>query len=589
MATQTIQFSAVDGATSALLFLAGGNGTTSNTVSATLSGVTRRSNDKSTFWGTVEDVPTGTYKLVVFNESGEAIYFQWVHLTLATGGYQAHETLAELSAYRVTLADGQLNDLATLASRLSAARAGYLDKLNVSGTLAHSDAAATYRADVSALATTAQLNARTLPAADYFDPTTDGVVVAANGISGAALSDAAISKIESALLDEEDGVAFKNALMVLIQDQLDVNDLTALTIADTVVARIFGALVADHSGSANSWGERLSRIPNAVPGTAGGLPTVDASNRVAGIAGTITTLDQLDTAQDAQHLATQSSVGGVPTVAQLNARTIPAADYATAASQATIAGRLPSALISGRMAAHVGAMADNTITSASIADNALTGPKFETSAVEKIQNGLATETTIGDVLSEVESHTETLDDLTEAVAGIGGQVEFIHGVAGTGVIVVPSHQLPGGSIVLVRGDTYQESNGRPLHWINETGAEWPADLAGATIVFTATMESEKGKPTSDIAPARKIVATGYVHQATSPNQEVRCELLHSDTTKEPGLYNYDVEATLTNGEVHTLVTTAQQSLQSALGSLNQRKAKTLLEILPDYTQPDPGE
>lgn len=40
----------------------------------------------------------------------------------------------------------------TLIARLTAARAGYLDKLNVSGTLAHSDAAATYRADVSGVA-----------------------------------------------------------------------------------------------------------------------------------------------------------------------------------------------------------------------------------------------------------------------------------------------------------------------------------------------------------------------------------------------------------------------------------------------------
>lgn len=39
----------------------------------------------------------------------------------------------------------------TLISRLTSARAGYLDKLNVTGTLAHSDAAAAYKADVSGL------------------------------------------------------------------------------------------------------------------------------------------------------------------------------------------------------------------------------------------------------------------------------------------------------------------------------------------------------------------------------------------------------------------------------------------------------
>lgn len=47
----------------------------------------------------------------------------------------------------------------TLLARLTASRSDYLDKLNVSGTLAHSDAAATYRADVSALATSVALAA----------------------------------------------------------------------------------------------------------------------------------------------------------------------------------------------------------------------------------------------------------------------------------------------------------------------------------------------------------------------------------------------------------------------------------------------
>jgi len=42
-----------------------------------------------------------------------------------------------------------------LEERLTAARAGYLDKLNVPGTLAHSDDADTYKADVSAVALSA--------------------------------------------------------------------------------------------------------------------------------------------------------------------------------------------------------------------------------------------------------------------------------------------------------------------------------------------------------------------------------------------------------------------------------------------------
>ena len=64
-------------------------------------------------------------------------------LTATRAGY-----LDNLSAGAVAL-QGSVDDL---EGRLTAARAGYLDKLNVSGTLAHSDAAATYKADVSALA-----------------------------------------------------------------------------------------------------------------------------------------------------------------------------------------------------------------------------------------------------------------------------------------------------------------------------------------------------------------------------------------------------------------------------------------------------
>jgi len=44
--------------------------------------------------------------------------------------------------------------VATLLGRLTSDRAGYLDKLNVSGTLAHTDNASTFRADVSGLLTT---------------------------------------------------------------------------------------------------------------------------------------------------------------------------------------------------------------------------------------------------------------------------------------------------------------------------------------------------------------------------------------------------------------------------------------------------
>ena len=54
---------------------------------------------------------------------------------------------------------GITTGITSLLDRLTALRAGYLDKLNVTGTLAHSDAANTYKADVSGLATGAEIAA----------------------------------------------------------------------------------------------------------------------------------------------------------------------------------------------------------------------------------------------------------------------------------------------------------------------------------------------------------------------------------------------------------------------------------------------
>lgn len=49
-------------------------------------------------------------------------------------------------------------------------------------------------------------------------------------------------------------------------------------------------------------------LPNAAAGANGGLPTVNASNYVAGVQGTLNTFDALDTAQDTQHGTTQSAI-----------------------------------------------------------------------------------------------------------------------------------------------------------------------------------------------------------------------------------------------------------------------------------------
>jgi len=96
---------------------------------------------------------------------------------------------------------GALSDLATLAARLTAARAGYLDKLNVSGTLAHSDAAATYKADVSALALDATVaKAATALSSAVWTNTKAGYLDAAvSSVGGGSLT---VQDIVDGVLDE---------------------------------------------------------------------------------------------------------------------------------------------------------------------------------------------------------------------------------------------------------------------------------------------------------------------------------------------------------------------------------------------------
>lgn len=119
-----------------------------------------------------------------------------------------------------------------------------------------------------------------------------------------------------------------------------------------------------------------------------------------------------------------SAFGDIPTVSEFNARTIPAADYATSA-QATaietdtqdIQSRLPAALVSGRMDSSVGAMAANTITASAVASD----------AIAEIQSGLATSTIVTAGFTEIKgatwsSATDTLEAIRDASGGSGTSI-----------------------------------------------------------------------------------------------------------------------------------------------------------------------
>ena len=101
--------------------------------------------------------------------------------------------LTRLSADRAGYLDelGAANipaDVDTLLGRLTAARAGYLDKLNVTGVLAHSDAADTYKADTAALALEANVQGHAAAAIAAFDPPTRAEATADKAELAAAIA-----------------------------------------------------------------------------------------------------------------------------------------------------------------------------------------------------------------------------------------------------------------------------------------------------------------------------------------------------------------------------------------------------------------
>lgn len=116
------------------------------------------------------------YAFTQAETNADLVGLAWAGTDVVPGG---------VSIYTTTKRVRDLNDAsnAVLEGRITADRAGYLDKLNVSGTLAHSNDAATYKADVSGLSTldaTAVENAAAAAIAAA-DPATGGELATAVG------------------------------------------------------------------------------------------------------------------------------------------------------------------------------------------------------------------------------------------------------------------------------------------------------------------------------------------------------------------------------------------------------------------------
>ena len=88
MATQTIEFSAPSGQTITVRLFAAG----SDTVEATASSVTERSNATGVYAATVTSTLAGVYRLVATNAAGTLLAQWWVRLANANGTYYGYET-----------------------------------------------------------------------------------------------------------------------------------------------------------------------------------------------------------------------------------------------------------------------------------------------------------------------------------------------------------------------------------------------------------------------------------------------------------------------------------------------------------------
>jgi hypothetical protein len=120
----------------------------------------------------------------------------------------------------------------------------------------------------------------------------------------------------------------------------------------------------------------------------------------------------------------------------------------------------------------------------------------------------------------------------EFISLIKTQTDLI--TAGGVTITLASPVDANGDITIVRGDDYKDIDGRALEWTISTAPS----LVGSTCVFTA----RRGNSTVLTKSVTVVSAT-----------EVMMELDADDTTPLiPSTYRFDIEATLSNGNIVTI-------------------------------------
>ena len=208
---------------------------------------------------------------------------------------------------------------------------------------------------------------------------------------------------------------------------------------------------------------------------------------------------------------------------------------------------------------------DTTILFSSGALNGLTRVVYSyDSGVVTLDEALPQAPAPGDTFDLTASHTHPITQIADAVMGrpvpasyAAGTAGYVLGNVGTAEVVVAGPTLvDGGTLSLVRGDDYAAGDNRAISF---TSSDWPV-LTGATVVMTMRRRVEAfGTGTDQVWFAEEDTVASRVTGVGS--QTVVFELTSQDTAAlvpgtQPGVPagKWDIQATLTNGDVFTLAT-----------------------------------
>lgn len=281
--------------------------------------------------------------------------------------------------------DTQLTNIKTdtgnVSTRLTATRAGYLDKLNVTGTLANTDNASTFKADTTGLALEATLTA--IKGAGWSTQTLEAIADAIDQIDTGL--DAA--EIRTAL-----GLATANLDTQLGDIQSDLNNPSQYK-ADISGLATSSAL-STVSGKVDAVKAQTDKLPNSP------APANEYDARLLAI--------QSDLDNPSQYKADVSGLAKTTDLSGLAEKTDIPSDYAKASALTTVDGKADAIKAkTDNLPASPAATGDKM----TLEDDAITEDTLMASAILAIQNGLATSSDLSSLGDIVDNIDEILDKI----------------------------------------------------------------------------------------------------------------------------------------------------------------------------------